>query len=80
MITYSDDYYENWEYRDNPCNTAYYNPERVIRQNLILSDVGAIVKQGRQNRYHISINSISTGQSISRPMLPYLPLVLVYSW
>jgi uncharacterized protein YfaS (alpha-2-macroglobulin family) len=71
MITYSDDYYENWEYRDNPCNTAYYNPERVIKQNLILSDVGAIVKQGGQNRYHISINSISTGQSINNATVSF---------
>ncbi|MEE9371572.1 MAG: MG2 domain-containing protein [Saprospiraceae bacterium] len=71
MTTYTDEYYEDWENRDDPCVKSYYNPDRVIKQNLLLSDIGIIVKQGGQQQYHIAVNSISTGQSVNNATVSF---------
>ncbi|QXP60483.1 Ig-like domain-containing alpha-2-macroglobulin family protein [Olleya sp. HaHaR_3_96] len=50
----------NWRERNNPCNDAYYNANKVISQNLIASNLGAIVKKGSGNTYHFAISNILT--------------------
>ncbi|WP_054852434.1 alpha-2-macroglobulin [Olleya sp. ITB9] len=58
-ITYSyrnDNY--NWRERKNPCHDSYYNSNKVISQNLIGSNLGAIVKKGTNNTYHFAITNI----------------------
>jgi len=64
MISYTDDYYYNYEDRNAPCKKAYYNPDRYIIRNVIASDVGMIAKQGKDNAYHFAISSLSTGEPI----------------
>jgi len=64
MISYTDDYYYNYEDRNAPCKEAYYNPDRYIIRNVIASDVGMIAKQGKDNAYHFAISSLSTGEPI----------------
>ncbi len=71
MINYTNDYYENWENRDDPCSRSYYSPDRVIQQNLLFSDVGVIAKQGGQNQYHIAVNSLSKGNSIDNATVSF---------
>ncbi|MEM6628625.1 MAG: MG2 domain-containing protein [Bacteroidota bacterium] len=39
-------YYYNWDERDNPCNRAYYRSERVVKRNVLASNLGLIAKQG----------------------------------
>ncbi|WP_397364000.1 alpha-2-macroglobulin family protein [Olleya sp. R77988] len=58
-ITYSyrNDSY-NWRERKNPCHDAYYSSDKVISQNLIGSNLGAIVKKGAGNNYHFAITNI----------------------
>ena len=47
----------NWRERNNPCNDAFYN-NKSISQNLIGSNLGAIVKKGAGNTYHFAITNI----------------------
>lgn len=35
----------NWEERDNPCHSAYYNYDRIVATNLLGSDLGLIAKK-----------------------------------
>ena len=71
MTTYSNDYYENWESRNDPCHHSYYNPDRIVKTNVLMSDIGVIVKKGNQNQYHLSVNSISTGQSVNNATVTF---------
>ncbi|WGD35933.1 MG2 domain-containing protein [Olleya sp. YS] len=48
----------NWQERNNPCHEAYYSSNKVISQNLIGSNLGAIVKKGASNTYHFAVTNI----------------------
>lgn len=36
--------YYRWSERDDPCKAAYYNTERLVRRNILASDLGIIAK------------------------------------
>ena len=60
-IYYWRNYNYNWEERDNPCHSAYYNENRIATTNLLGSDLGLIVKKGNNRSYHFAAtNLIST--------------------
>jgi uncharacterized protein YfaS (alpha-2-macroglobulin family) len=43
------DYWEedyNYRYRDNPCKNEYYHSGRVVKRNVLASDLGLIAKRG----------------------------------
>jgi len=48
----------NWQNRDNPCHQAYYNYDRVVRTNVLGSDLGLIVKKGNNKSYHFITNNL----------------------
>ncbi len=48
----------NWQERNNPCHDAYYSSNRVVSQNLISSNLGAIVKKDAGNTYHFAVTNI----------------------
>ncbi|GAA5224864.1 alpha-2-macroglobulin family protein [Membranihabitans marinus] len=53
--------YENyrWQERDNPCHPTYYMMDsRMIRQNILASDLGIIAKGLDNNSFNISVNNI----------------------
>lgn len=50
----------NWQQRDNPCHTAYYNNDRVVSTNVLGSDLGLIVKKGNNKSYHFVANNLLT--------------------
>ena len=53
-------YNYNWEQRDNPCHSAYYNEDRVVTSNILGSDLGLIVKKGSNQSYDfIATNLLS---------------------
>ncbi len=52
----------NWEEQDNPCHQAYYNYQRIAATNLLGSDLGLIVKKGRNKSYHFAATNILTTQ------------------
>lgn len=41
----------NWRQEDNPCNAAYYQESRFVQSNILGSDLGLIVKKGKDNSY-----------------------------
>lgn len=57
---YDDDY--NWRERDNPCNSAYYSQSRMIRQNIISSDLGIIAKLGNDGGMVIAVSDLPSAK------------------
>lgn len=62
-----DGYYDgyNWNHREDPCYSAYYNSERFIRRNVIASNLGIIAKAGNDKSYSVTISDLRTAQPIS---------------
>lgn len=68
----SDDYYNsseeglfyryayNWRENNNPCNDAYYSPERKLISNILASDLGIMAKSGSDNNLRIFISDLRT--------------------
>ncbi|MBX2828779.1 MAG: hypothetical protein KTR22_11485 [Flavobacteriaceae bacterium] len=52
----------NWRQRDNPCHEAYYNEDRVVSTNVLGSDLGMIVKKGKNKSYHFAVTNLLTTQ------------------
>ena len=51
----------NWKQEDNPCHRAYYKEDRFINSNILGSDLGVIVKKGKDNSYvFAAANIVST--------------------
>jgi len=66
--SYEDYYYDedyDWEQRDNPCHSSYYNSSRSIKQNVIASDLGLIAKRGGDGSTVIFVNDLRTTQPAS---------------
>ena len=59
-IYYWRNYDYNWEEQENPCSQAYYNPERIVSTNLLGSDLGLIVKKGKNRSYHFATTNLLT--------------------
>ncbi len=55
-------YTYNWNERDNPCHDAYYNEDRHITLNVLGSDLGLIVKKGKNRAYHFATSNLITSQ------------------
>ncbi|SDQ05490.1 alpha-2-macroglobulin family protein [Flagellimonas zhangzhouensis] len=52
----------NWQEENNPCHQAYYNYQRIAATNLLGSDLGLIVKKGRNKSYHFAATNLLTTQ------------------
>lgn len=50
----------NWEERDNPCHSAYYNYDRIAATNLLGSNLGLIVKKGSNRSHHFVVTNLLT--------------------
>lgn len=50
----------NWKQEDNPCHQAYYQESRFINSNILGSDLGVIVKKGKDNSYVFATADIVT--------------------
>jgi len=59
-----DEGYE-WRERDNPCNSSYYNRSRIIKRNLIASDLGILAKQGSDGNTIVFVNDLRTTSPMS---------------
>lgn len=60
---YGEDY--DWEQRDNPCHKSYYTSNRVIKKNIIASDLGLLAKRGGDGRTVIAVTDLKTTQPLS---------------
>jgi len=58
---YDYDYYDyDWNQRDNPCDLAYYRRSRVVKRNVLASEIGMIVKQSEKENVLILTNIKTT--------------------
>ncbi len=55
-------YHYNWRHRDNPCHLAYYHEDRAVSTNVLGSDLGMIVKKGKNKSYHFAVTNLLTTQ------------------
>ncbi len=69
---YFDDYYYGeydtdnyWDNRDNPCSNAYFGKRRQISQNILASDLGIIVKRGKDNTVTAFVTDILTTKPLN---------------
>jgi hypothetical protein len=61
---YYDEYYD-WNERDNPCHSSYYNNSRAVRKNVLASDLGVTAKGGDDGNLVVFVTDIKTTESIS---------------
>lgn len=62
---YEEDYYGedyDWQQRDNPCNAAYYSSDKMIRANLLATDIGLILKRGNGGGILVAVSDIRTAK------------------
>jgi uncharacterized protein YfaS (alpha-2-macroglobulin family) len=69
---YSEDEYNvyyryglDWNQRDNPCNDAYYSPDRMISKNVLASNLGLMAKKGEDNILHVMVNDLITAMPLN---------------
>ncbi|MCB0703874.1 MAG: alpha-2-macroglobulin [Saprospiraceae bacterium] len=55
----------NWQHREDPCFPAYYNSDRFISRNVLVSNLGLIVKTGRDKTANCVITDLRTGKPVS---------------
>lgn len=65
FMNYTDEYYQDYQGRDNPCSPSYYSPDQYIRRNLMMSDVGIIVKGGENRKFRFALSHLATGQPLA---------------
>ncbi len=64
--SYWDFYDEEYEYEDlqDPCKPFYYNAERIIRRNVLGSDLGILVKRAANDNLFV-VNNLHTTEPMS---------------
>ena len=55
----------DWNNRNNPCFSAYYNTDRWAFRNILASNLGLIVKKQDHDRLWIAVNDILTAKPLS---------------
>ncbi|MBS1495930.1 MAG: hypothetical protein JSU03_07790 [Bacteroidetes bacterium] len=63
-----DDYYPygyNWEKRDDPTSTSYYNKDRWATRNILASNIGLTAKRGNDNSMSVAVSNILTTEPMS---------------
>lgn len=65
---YEDYYYYgdyDWEQRDNPCHSSYYTSNRIVRRNILASDLGLLAKSGGDGNTLIFVTDLKTTKPLS---------------
>ena len=60
---YNDRYY-NWQQYENPCSRAYYNSDRNIRRNILVSNIGLTAKKGIADDILVICSDIQTAMPL----------------
>lgn len=58
------DYYYDYGERDNPCNVSFYTNRRIIKRNVLASDLGLIAKKGSEGSLYV-VTDLKTTDPIS---------------
>lgn len=64
MDYYNDPEYD-WNQRDNPCNPAYYDWQRALTKNLLVSNLGLMAKRGTGNEMLVFATDLNTASPIA---------------
>lgn len=70
-----DNYYTygyNWDNKDNPCHSSYYNKDRYDSRNILSSNIGLIAKYGSNKNLFVAASNIITTDAISNVELEVL--------
>ncbi len=70
-----DSYYPygyDWEHREDPCHTAYYNKERFAARNIIASNIGLTAKRGTNQTLVVLANHLLTTEPMKGVQLEVL--------
>jgi hypothetical protein len=59
------DFGYDWDKRDDPCNDAYYGPDRRLSKNILASNIGLMAKKGADNILHVMVNDLLTAQPLN---------------
>lgn len=60
---YGNDY--DWQQRDNPCHSSYYTSSRIVKRNILASDLGLLAKSGSDGSTLIFVNDLKTTKPLS---------------
>jgi hypothetical protein len=55
----------NWRERDNPCHVSYFNQDRFATRNILVSDLGVIVKKNDKEEYDFTVTDLKSTNPIS---------------
>lgn len=61
---YYDEEYD-WEQRDNPCHSSYYNSSRFVSKNVLASNLGIIAKIGNDRKCYVSVSDLISADPLS---------------
>lgn len=62
---YWDDYYYDWDHRDDPCHSAYYSRNKCKdERNVMASNLGVITKIGADKKVHVIVNDLTTTEPV----------------
>lgn len=50
----------NWEQEDNPCHPAYYQEDKFINNTILSSNLGVVVKKGKDNSFVFAVSDLIT--------------------
>ncbi|HWB28734.1 MAG TPA: MG2 domain-containing protein [Chitinophagaceae bacterium] len=70
-----DSYYTygyNWDEKDNPCHTSYYNKDRYDSRNILASNIGLIAKRGNDKSLFVAATNILTTDALANVELDVL--------
>lgn len=67
VYNYSDYYFNypagySWRYRDNPCHVSYYNSDNFVVRNVMVTDLGLIVKKTSDRELDITVTDLVSAQ------------------
>ncbi|PID69677.1 MAG: hypothetical protein CR989_00400 [Flavobacteriales bacterium] len=58
--------YYDWDDRNNPCKRGYYlDEDKIVRANILASDLGVIVKKGLYKKYHFAVTDLLSTKPVS---------------
>jgi alpha-2-macroglobulin len=55
----------DWKNRNNPCEDAYYSPDKRVSRNVLASNFGLIAKKGDDNILHVMVNDLISAMPVN---------------
>lgn len=62
--SYDNQYYYDWENRDNPCHQAYYSRNRMVSKIVYASDFGIIAKKGDEGELNVFVTDLNSLETL----------------